>query len=150
MSDPEKRRSPRRVGADTVVPLRVAVLRPHMDASHSRYGEDGDAESRHFAIEDDGAVVAVGSSFRLADGWRIRGMATAAGRQGEGLGAAILRAILEDIRARGGGVVWCNARTTVQGFYAREGFRVTSEVFELEGIGPHVRMEVRVQGGAPG
>ena len=142
MSDHERR--PRRVEAETVVPLRVAVLRPHMDDSHSRYAEDGDAESRHFAIEDDGETIAVGSSFRVVEGWRIRGMATAAERQGEGLGAAILRAILEDIRARGGGLVWCNARTTVEGFYAREGFRAASEVFELEGIGPHVRMEVRV------
>jgi predicted GNAT family N-acyltransferase len=144
MKDRAMRGEARRVAADRVVPLRVAVLRPHMDASHSRYAEDDDAEARHFAIEDEGAVVAVGSSFRVEDGWRIRGMATSADRQGEGLGAAILRAILEDIRTRGGGVVWCNARTTVQGFYAREGFRGTSAVFELEGIGPHVRMEVRV------
>jgi predicted GNAT family N-acyltransferase len=144
MREHEKRIDARRVEAERAVPLRVAVLRPHMDASHSRYAEDDDAEARHFAVEDDGAVVAVGSSFRVEDGWRIRGMATSTERQGEGLGAAILRAILEDIRTRGGGVVWCNARTTVQRFYAREGFRVTSEVFELEGIGPHVRMEVRV------
>ena len=144
MSDYEKQTSPRTVAAETVVPLRVAVLRPHMEDSHSRYAEDGDAESRHFAIEVDGETIAVGSSFRVGEGWRIRGMATADERQGEGLGAAILRAILDDIRARGGGLVWCNARTTVEGFYARQGFRVASEVFELPGIGDHVRMEVRV------
>ncbi|MCA1734248.1 MAG: GNAT family N-acetyltransferase [Acidobacteria bacterium] len=134
----------RRVEAEAVIPVRVAVLRPHMDASHSRYPEDGDPEARHFAIEEESGIVAVGSSFRDANGWRLRGMATVADRRGAGLGAAILTAILEDIRARGGGIVWCNARTTVEAFYAKQGFVVKGGVFELPGIGPHVRMETKV------
>jgi predicted GNAT family N-acyltransferase len=36
--------------------------------------------------------------------------------------------------------VWCNARTPAVGLYAREGFAIEGEEFELPEIGPHVVM----------
>jgi len=76
--------------------------------------------------------------------WRVRGMATAESVRGTGAGAALLAACVEHARAHGGRRAWCNARTPAAGFYARAGWTVESEVFEIEGIGPHVIMSVRL------
>jgi predicted GNAT family N-acyltransferase len=36
--------------------------------------------------------------------------------------------------------IWCNARVSAMGFYRKAGWTVESEEFEIEGVGPHVRM----------
>jgi hypothetical protein len=38
--------------------------------------------------------------------------------------------------------VWCNARSPVVGFYAREGFATEGEEFVLPSIGPHFLMSL--------
>lgn len=72
--------------------------------------------------------------------WRLRGMATAEGRRGEGIGAAVLAALVAHCRAHGGGQLWCNARVPAQDFYVRDGFVTVGEPWEEPEIGPHVRM----------
>jgi ribosomal protein S18 acetylase RimI-like enzyme len=60
--------------------------------------------------------------------------------RGRGIGTALLHTCLDHAREHGGGRVWCNARTPAIGLYARAGFAVEGEEFELPGIGPHVLM----------
>jgi GNAT superfamily N-acetyltransferase len=69
--------------------------------------------------------------------WRVRGMATAEGRRGRGLGGAVLGLLLQRAAHGGGGVVWCNARLAAESLYRRAGFEEAGEVFEVPGIGPH-------------
>lgn len=68
-------------------------------------------------------------------------MATLPEVQGRGFGTKILEAICEDLRERGGGRVWCNARISAAGFYRRNGFVVVGDEFDLPGIGAHFVME---------
>jgi len=72
--------------------------------------------------------------------WRLRGMATEPERRGEGVGAAVLEALLEHCQAEGGGELWCNARTPARSFYLRAGFTEVGEEWVDPEIGPHVRM----------
>ena len=72
--------------------------------------------------------------------WRLRGMATEPDRRGEGVGAAVLEALLEHCQAEGGGELWCNARTPARTFYQRAGFTEVGEEWVDPEIGPHVRM----------
>ncbi|MDE3087317.1 MAG: GNAT family N-acetyltransferase [Acidobacteriota bacterium] len=152
------------VPPETVRPLRAEVLRPGLPADLSAYPGDDDPDSRHVAVRHDpeGPVVAVGSLLAdmppafLAEGptvpapataerwWRIRGMATAADRRGEGLGRQVLDALLDAAARAGGGVVWCNARAAALDFYLRAGFEPVGEVFEEPLIGPHRAMRRRV------
>lgn len=44
------------------------------------------------------------------------------------------------VEARGGGLLWCNARLTAVGFYQRGGFETLGEPWEEPLIGPHVAM----------
>lgn len=73
-------------------------------------------------------------------GWRIRGMATAEGWRGRGVGSAVLAAALDHVRRSGGGLAWCNARTPARTLYERAGFQAIGEEWEDPEIGPHVRM----------
>lgn len=76
----------------------------------------------------------------MAEGWRLRGMATGPGARGQGFGSALLTACLDHAAAAGGAEVWCNARRAAMGFYRRAGFEVIGDEFEVEDIGPHVVM----------
>lgn len=124
-------------------PLRRQVLRPNQPEEASDYPGDADYLAVHLGVFHDGAVVAAGSLFP-EEGWRIRGMATLPEHRGEGLGRAVLEGLLEAAAARGGGRVWCNARTTVTDFYARFGFVPEGGEFEIEGIGPHLTVATEV------
>jgi len=73
--------------------------------------------------------------------WRIRGMATAEAFRSQGIGRAVLDALLAHVGDRGGGLVWCNARIPAVGFYRRAGFVTRGEPWEEPDIGPHIVME---------
>jgi GNAT superfamily N-acetyltransferase len=126
-------------------PLRQEVLRPHESleelASHEPPGVHAVA-----AFEGD-ELIACG--FVCPDGeagaWRVRGMATRPEARGRGAGSAILDKLVDHARAHGATRVWCNARTPAISLYARAGFAVTSDEFEIAEIGPHVVMELRLQ-----
>ena len=77
-----------------------------------------------------------------ADGpaWRLRGMAVDPELQGRGVGRPVLDAVVAHVAAAGGGLLWCNARTPAQSFYARAGFAAVGEVWDEGDIGPHVVM----------
>lgn len=143
-----------RVSPDVVRPLRQRVLRPHQTIADQVYEGDGAPGAAHFAVfaED----VAGGQPIGIASitpephpvspapgDWRIRGMATDpdAGR-GVGAGARLLQACLDHARAEGGARVWCNARSPAVGFYARAGFTIEGDEFELPAIGPHFLMSL--------
>jgi ribosomal protein S18 acetylase RimI-like enzyme len=77
-------------------------------------------------------------------------MATAPRARGRGAGTAVLAALLDYAAALGAQRVWCNVRIGARSLYQRAGFRVTSEVFELPEIGPHVVMELKLDSSRPG
>lgn len=153
------------VPAEAVRPLRQVVLRPGQAPEESVYDGDDHPLAVHAAIVAGGSptadcVIAAGSlfpedpprwlaqeaghPFGEAGGggrwWRIRGMATADGHRGRGLGAGVLGALLGQVAAHGGGAVWCNARVPAVSLYVRAGFHPAGEVFVLPDIGPHQAM----------
>jgi predicted GNAT family N-acyltransferase len=71
-------------------------------------------------------------------------MATEPDVRGSGAGRALVVEGLALVAARGGDVVWCDARVGAAGFYERMGFTVVTDEFEKTGIGPHVGMLIDV------
>lgn len=100
---------------------------------------EGDATWVNFGAFRGEELVAIVSAH--SDGapgeWRIRGMAAHPSCQGQGAGGVALAALLAWLRERGVPAFWCNARERAIPFYERHGFRCVSELFEIEGIGPH-------------
>ena len=134
------------VPAEVTYALRGAVLRPN--GGEIVWAGDEDPHTFHLAARSaDGAVVGVVRFSpapcpwrEAAAPWQLRGMATDAPVRGSGAGRALVDGGLTRIAARGGDLVWCDARVTAAGFYERMGFAVVTEPFDKPGIGPHLGM----------
>jgi predicted GNAT family N-acyltransferase len=133
------------VAAEVTYALRAAVLRP--DGGEITWAGDEDAATFHLAARSGDRLVGVvrfspaPCPWRAATGpWQLRGMATDPALRGAGVGRAMVVDGLARVAARGGDLVWCDARVTAAGFYERMGFAVVTEEYDKPGIGPHVGM----------
>jgi predicted GNAT family N-acyltransferase len=128
--------------AEEIRPLRHRVLRTGQPPGAAVWDLDDAPETKHRALWWGGEIVAVLTVIRHPppDGgpyaWQLRGMAVAPELQRRGLGERLLDGVQREI----GEPMWCNARTSAEGFYARHGWEPRGEVFDKPGIGPHVRM----------
>lgn len=143
------------VAPEVTYDLRRAVLRP--DGGEIAWAGDEDPATFHLAARAGDRVVGV---VRFSPApcpwrpearapWQLRGMATDLAVRGTGAGRALLADGLARVAARGGDLVWCDARVPATGFYERFGFTVVTGPFDRPGIGPHVGMltEVTPAGG---
>jgi GNAT superfamily N-acetyltransferase len=141
-----------RVAAEVGLPLRQRVLRPHQTIDELRAPTDDDPDTGTYVAVAGADVVCTASVRREAppwapedsSAWRLRGMATDADWRGRGIGARVLDTIVQHVRDRGGGRLWCTARVPAVGFYTRAGFRTRGEEFVEPMIGPHIAMEREV------
>lgn len=125
--------------------LRQAVLRPHQPVSAMAYDGDALPDAGHFVAEQGEDVIGIASISPEAgdfdaSAWRLRGMAVVPEAGGRGIGGLLLNVAMDHAEGHGGSLVWCNARTPAERFYERHGFTRHGEIFEIEGIGPHVVM----------
>ncbi len=139
----------RRVEAAVTRPLRQQILRPHQGLDDLVSPGESAPDATWFAAMCDGEVVGTAGLIPEQspdkDGiapLRLRAMATSESQRGRGLGRLLLEAALADARSIGADVVWCSARTSAKNFYSSAGFSETSEVYDVEDLGPHVRMAI--------
>jgi GNAT superfamily N-acetyltransferase len=140
----------RAVSAEDVRPIRRRVLRTGLPRPNVRFDGDDAPDTLHAGGFLDGRLVAVATIVRrpppgepgAARAWQVRGMATQPVVRGKGVGGRLLQALIEHARTNGGSVVWCNARVRAAPFYERHGFVRDGEVFDIEQLGPHVRMRL--------
>lgn len=129
--------------------LRRAVLRPNWPTGSAMHGDDNPDAVHLAAFDGDGRLVAACLVLprpyplraELPNAWQLRGMATAPELRGRGIGTALLAAAISEIRARGGELAWCDARTPAVAFYRQHGFVAEGEEFMHAESGiPHFRM----------
>lgn len=135
----------RRVSAGSTAALRAAVLRPGGGVDAVAKPDDDHPDTWFFAALASDARVLSTVNVRPAtppwstDGaswWQLRGMSTAEDARGRGLARAVVDAALKHV-THAGGRVWCNARTSVLGFYQRVGFTIVGEERIDPVSGPH-------------
>lgn len=137
------------VDGATTQELRRAVLRPNWPVGSPMHGDENPDAIHFAAIDDDGALI--GTCLILPrpyparpdepDAWQLRGMATAPERRSQGIGAAIVQAVITEARRRSGRLMWCDARTTAVPFYRQHGFVTEGpEFIHAESGIPHFRM----------
>ena len=131
--------------------LRHDVLRPRQSIDEMEWPQDLAEDSFHLGVSIGGHPISVVSFIRERNphlrGWkqyRLRGMATHPEFQGQGAGRRSLRFGVDHLRTLKADLVWCNAREKATGFYAKEGFLPEGEPFEIEGIGVHQLMFLRL------
>jgi len=142
----------RRVGLEETLALKQRVLRPHQTTEELAQENAGLPDLACFAVVEGERVIGTATVHREAapwaphetPAWRLRSMATEEGRRGQGIGTALLTAIVDHVRSRGGRLLWCNARTPAVAFYERGGFRTRGEPWDEPAIGPHIAMFVVV------
>ena len=101
--------------------------------------DDADASATHvLAFAENGE--AIGTGRQLPSG-HIGRMAVLRAYRGQGVGRALLAALLDAARANGHAEVTLSAQTQVIGFYQRMGFLPVGEVYREAGI-PHQRMRL--------
>lgn len=137
----------REVEVEPIIDLRHRVLRAGLPRETAYLQGDDLPTTHHFAVLHAGTVIGCATFLESQrDGepaWQLRGMATDPARQGQGLGRILLDRATAQLSSRGPSFYWCNARTSAEGFYERLGWRVVSDVFTIEGVGPHVIMTWR-------
>ncbi len=74
--------------------------------------------------------------------YRIRGMAVESEFRNMGIGSDIVKNLQNEVSKENTGI-WCNARIKAVPMYERCGFKIVSDIFEIEGIGFHYDMEWR-------
>ena len=136
------------VPAEATHDLRWRVLRECRPGAVVVFPEDSRPDAFHLAVRDtDGRIVAVASFSTEATPHRpgrsavhLRGLAVDSGSQHHGLGRLLITTVMERLRRDGVEVLWCNARDSATGFYARVGFEVVGDGFVLpeSGIAHHV------------
>jgi len=136
------------VSSTAPLELRQSVLRPMQSIPECVYPGDDHPDALHLGATVDGVLIGVVSIFPEAGpsgiplpSYRLRGMSVAPAWQGQGIGRLLLQGVDAWLDERHfPGVLWCNARTTAGQFYARMGWELVGEPFELPLIGEHVVM----------
>ena len=139
------------VKAEEVLPLRSAVLREGKPLAECIFAGDDDPNTFHLADIQNGQPVCIASFFLKGHpdfkgkACQLRGMATAAEFRGRGVGNQLLNFAIVYLRGLQADYLWCNARKAAWSFYLGVGFEFISPEFEIEGIGLHRGMYLRVR-----
>jgi ribosomal protein S18 acetylase RimI-like enzyme len=140
----------RQISAAATIEVRLPVLRPGLPPESAVFAGDDDSDTFHAGAYLDGELVSVMSIYRAdhprahIDGrseWQVRGAATVPQARRRGLGNALLDLCHQHAIDSGGALAWCNARTEAIDFWTAAGYAITSDIFMIEGVGPHVIME---------
>jgi predicted GNAT family N-acyltransferase len=143
----------RAAGVDEILALRHAVLIVGTTRTSAVFDGDTDVTTRHYGAFErtpEGRCVACVSYMRAdldrEPAYQLRGMAVASELQGRGVGSELLAFAEARLRAElQVKTFWCNARIRAVAFYERHGWQAVSDVFEIEGIGPHRRLVKRLE-----
>ena len=141
------------VTTDSILPLRLAVLRDGTPSKDPRYAEDELEGTVHFAAfaPGDATDEIVGTSTWLPRDYphrpgvpavQLKGMAVSRDLQSSGIGAALLRHGIDEARRGGAHIVWARARDAALNFYERNGFTVEGDAFMDDATGMSHHMVV--------
>jgi len=137
----------RQVDTDDTFNIRKEVLRPDGTIEECSFEGDNNESTFHLGAYIDDNLASVASFYldnhpKIKDAYqfRLRGMATLPQFRKRGLSQALLQTAFPLIKQNNIETLWCNARTSAQGFYEKVGFEVVSDVFDIPDVGPHVVM----------
>ena len=137
----------RKVDAEKVRPLRHSELRKGQDFSTTSYLKDYEEGTFHIACIVDDKIVTCATFYpeksikiKSNNAYRLRGMATASNFQRKGYATDLMNESFKELKNRDCDMVWCNARLVAVNFYKSVGFKITGELFDIKGIGPHYYM----------
>ena len=135
----------RRCEVEETLDLRFRTLIVGTRRTSPNFDGDEDPNTRHYgAFEGSECVGCLRfnlNEWEAEPAWQLRGMAIEERFRGKRIGASLLEEAIADVLANHAvHRFWCNARETAVGFYVKQGWKVASDKFEVEGVGPHFKM----------
>lgn len=126
------------------LPIRQQVLWPDKPAHFCQV--EGDEQGLHFGAFVNvtattpepyqySQLVAVASVYIDGEQARLRKFATLEDFQGQGIGTAMIRHILDELTRHQVRLFWCDARASAEGFYQQFSMVRCGELFTKSGIG---------------
>jgi predicted GNAT family N-acyltransferase len=112
--------------------IRLEVFVEELGVPGLLESDEFDADAFHLLARDD-AGHAIGTA-RMTSQHRISRLAVVAAWRGQGVGIALLRQLVDRARSLGWPEIRLDAQIDAVGFYAREGFASTGELFEDGGL----------------
>lgn len=142
----------RQIQAAETLPVRWPVLRPGFPQETAIFAGDEAPGTLHFGAFVDGLLAGVASIYRAdvpdaplpGGAMQLRGMATLPEFRGTGVGRALVEVCVKAATQAGAAWLWCNARESATPFYAKHGWEVFSEQFDIPTVGPHFRMRLKL------
>ncbi|MEJ5992811.1 GNAT family N-acetyltransferase [Pedobacter sp. Du54] len=139
------------ISAQETLDLRSKILRNGLSLADCIFPTDQIEGAFHLGCFVDELLVSVASFFpnhyqdRKGLGYQLRGMATAKAFAGKGYGAELIDFAIIQLNAAKANYLWCNARSSAIEFYKKKGFELSSDEFEIEGVGPHYEMIINLK-----
>lgn len=137
----------KKITAEQTRPLRKIILRPNKKEEELVYFGDDFENTLHVGAFDNDKIIGIASVCNEPkpnetdkNAWRLRGMGVLENYRGKNIGNKILSECIKHVKENNG-YIWCNARLVAVEFYKSNGFYITSDLFEIEDIGPHYNME---------
>lgn len=139
------------IQVEDLLPIRNQVLREgRLTPNECRFPGD-DAETAFHLGYYVGEELACVASFHpqtyqdyQGKAYQLRGMATLEKYRSKGLGNQLVNFAIVYMRGQKVNYCWCNARKKAVTFYKNLGFEIVSEEFEVQDIGPHYAMYVKI------
>ena len=136
-----------KVDAEKIRSLRHSELRKGQDFSTTSLLKDYEEGTFHMACIVDESIVTCATFYpekfikiKSDNAYRLRGMATDSNFQRKGYATDLMGESFKELKKRDCDMVWCNARLVAVDFYKSVGFKITGELFDIAGIGPHYYM----------
>ena len=137
----------KKVEADKIRLLRYTELRKGQDFSTTSYLKDYKESTFHMACIVEHKIVTCATFYpeksikiKSDNAYRLRGMATDSNFQRQGYASDLIAESFKELKKRDCDMVWCNARLVAVDFYKSVGFKITGDLFDIQGIGPHYYM----------
>jgi predicted GNAT family N-acyltransferase len=137
----------RKIKPEMTYSLRHSALRPYQTVGDCIYDTDHEPYAFHVGAFYQRRLISIASfcveknpDFSIEKQYRLRGMATLEVFRKLGAGRAVMTYSENLIKELGVDFLWCKARTTVQEYYNKLGFKAHGEVFDYPSIGPHIVM----------
>ena len=140
------------IPAEDTFAIRHNVLLAHrQSAEDCRFPPDEEEGSFHLGYFADGELACIATFHRQphpdfpGSGYQLRGMATVSGYRKKGLGNQVVNFAIIYLRGQKVNYLWCNARRIAYPFYLGLGFEFISDEFDIDPIGPHRKMYLKIQ-----
>jgi len=140
------------VSPKDIYDIRLRILRANKPIECVMFPQDYEKGSFHLGKNIDDKLVGV-LSYSINDFpiqtsntncYQLRGMAIEKEYAGKGIGQELCLFSEKILRVLKADFIWCNARTSAIGFYAKQGFSIFSDEFEIEDAGPHIIMGKKI------